>query len=101
MRLALMDVDNVRARMGVPGLDDILSGGLLPGHVYLLEGNPGTGKTTTALRFLLEGAEKGEKGLYITLSETESELRAGAKVARMGHRRQDCCVRTRAARKPA
>ena len=79
MRLALMDVDNVRARMGVPGLDDILSGGLLPGHVYLLEGNPGTGKTTTALRFLLEGAEKGEKGLYITLSETESELRAGAK----------------------
>jgi len=65
--------------MGVPGLDDILGGGLLPGHVYLLEGNPGTGKTTTAIRFLLEGAERGEKGLYITLSETESELRSGAR----------------------
>lgn len=65
--------------MGVPGLDDILSGGLMPGHVYLLEGSPGTGKTTTALRFLLEGAEKGERGLYITLSETEAELRAGAR----------------------
>lgn len=79
MRLAHVDADNARARMGVPGLDDILRGGLLPGHVYLLEGNPGTGKTTTALRFLLEGAERGEKGLYITLSETEPELRAGAK----------------------
>lgn len=77
--MALMDVDNAKARMGVPGLDDILNGGLIPGHVYLLEGNPGTGKTTTAIRFLLEGAERGERGLYITLSETESELRAGAR----------------------
>jgi circadian clock protein KaiC len=69
---------NVKAEIGVPGLDDILGGGLSEGHVYLLEGNPGTGKTTTALRFLLAGAEKGEQGLYITLSETEKELRAGA-----------------------
>jgi len=67
-----------KARTGVPGLDDILAGGLTPGHLFLLEGNPGTGKTTVALRFLLEGAETGEKGLYITLSETEGELRAGA-----------------------
>ena len=67
-----------KARTGVPGLDDILAGGLTPGHLFLLEGNPGTGKTTIALRFLLEGAEAGEKGLYITLSETEGELRAGA-----------------------
>jgi len=68
-----------RAKVGVPGLDDILAGGLNPGHVYLLEGNPGTGKTTVALKFLLEGAALGEQGLYITLSETEAELRAGAK----------------------
>lgn len=67
-----------KAGLGVPGLDNILSGGLSTGHVYLLEGNPGTGKTTIALKFLLAGAELGEKGLYITLSETESELRAGA-----------------------
>lgn len=70
--------EGARARTGVPGLDDILSGGLTPGHVYLLEGNPGTGKTTIALKFLLEGSERGEQGLYITLSETESELRSGA-----------------------
>jgi circadian clock protein KaiC len=59
-------------------LDDILVGGLAKGHVYLLEGSPGTGKTTIALQFLLEGAKVGEKGLYITLSETEQELREGA-----------------------
>ena len=67
-----------KAKTGVPGLDDVLSGGLAPGHVFLLEGEPGTGKTTIALRFLLEGAEAGEKCLYITLSETEQELREGA-----------------------
>ena len=67
-----------KARTGVAGLDDILLGGLTPGHVYLLEGSPGTGKTTIALKFLLEGAKAGEKGLYITLSETEEELRKGA-----------------------
>lgn len=66
------------ARTGVPGLDDILGGGFAPGHVFLLEGSPGTGKTTIALRFLLEGAAAGESCLYITLSETEAELRAGA-----------------------
>ena len=67
-----------KARTGVPGLDDILAGGLAIGHLFLLEGNPGTGKTTLALQFLLEGAGAGEKGLYVTLSETESELRSGA-----------------------
>ncbi len=67
-----------KARTGVAGLDNILVGGLSPGHVYLLEGSPGTGKTTIALQFLLEGAEAGEKGLYITMSETERELREGA-----------------------
>lgn len=67
-----------KARTGVSGLDDILGGGLSIGNLFLLEGNPGTGKTTIALRFLLEGASEGEKGLYVTLSETESELRSGA-----------------------
>jgi circadian clock protein KaiC len=67
-----------KARTGVAGLDDILVGGLSPGHVYLLEGSPGTGKTTIALQFLLEGAKAGETGLYITMSETERELREGA-----------------------
>jgi circadian clock protein KaiC len=64
-----------KAQFGVPGLDDILSGGLVRNRQYLFEGAPGSGKTTLALQFLLEGARLGEKGLYITLSETESELR--------------------------
>jgi circadian clock protein KaiC len=67
-----------KAKTGVSGLDNILAGGLSPGHVFLLEGNPGTGKTTIALSFLLEGARQGERGLYFTLSETERELRDGA-----------------------
>lgn len=68
-----------RALTGVAGLDDILSGGLTRGHVFLLEGSPGTGKTTIALQFLLEGAKLNERCLYISLSETESELRATAR----------------------
>ena len=67
-----------KAALGVYGLDDVLGGGLAQDRLYLLEGSPGTGKTTIALRFLLEGARLGEKGLYITLSETEEELREGA-----------------------
>ncbi len=66
------------AGTGVPGLDDILAGGLQRGRVYLIEGSPGTGKTTIATQFLLAGAEAGERGLYITLSETEEELRESA-----------------------
>lgn len=68
----------LKAGTGVAGLDDILAGGLSPGHVYLLEGSPGTGKTTIALQYLIEGARVGESGLYITMSETERELREGA-----------------------
>ncbi len=67
-----------KAATGIPGLDDILSGGLSRRHVFLLEGQPGTGKTTVALQFLLAGAHAGERSLYITLSETEYELREGA-----------------------
>jgi circadian clock protein KaiC len=73
-----MSAELTKAATGVPGLDDILGGGLTPGHVFLLEGTPGTGKTTIALKFLLEGAKEGETSLYITLSETDAELRAGA-----------------------
>jgi len=67
-----------KAKTGIWGLDDILSGGFSRGHVFLVEGAPGTGKTTVALQFLLEGAKAGERCLYITLSETERELRDGA-----------------------
>ncbi|WP_457106222.1 ATPase domain-containing protein [Methylobacterium sp. P5_C11] len=63
---------------GLEGLDDVLSGGLTRGRLYLLEGTPGTGKTTLALQFLLDGVAYGEKGLYITLSESADELRATA-----------------------
>jgi len=63
---------------GVPGLDTVLSGGLPRNRLYLIEGDPGAGKTTTALQFLLEGARQGERVLYVTLSETRDELEAVA-----------------------
>jgi circadian clock protein KaiC len=63
-----------RASTGVAGLDSILGGGLPTNHLYLLDGEPGTGKTTLALQFLLEGAKTGERGLYVTLSESALEL---------------------------
>jgi len=68
-----------KANFGVPGLDDITVGGLTRGRLFLLEGSPGTGKTTMSTQFLMAGAAAGEPTLYITLSETEDELRAGAK----------------------
>jgi circadian clock protein KaiC len=61
-------------KTGIQGLDDILGGGLPSNHLYLLEGDPGTGKTTLAMQFLLEGVRQGESGLYITLSESKREL---------------------------
>ena len=72
-----MDSSDVpqRTSTGISGLDAILCGGLAPDCIYLVEGSPGTGKTTLALQFLRAGAARGEAGLYITLSETASELR--------------------------
>lgn len=67
-----------RASTGVRGLDDLLGGGLPRDRLYLVDGEPGTGKTTLALQFLLAGREAGERGLYVTLSETTEELRASA-----------------------
>jgi circadian clock protein KaiC len=64
--------------MGIEGLDEILGGGLPTNHLYLVDGDPGTGKTTLALQFLREGARLGERGLYVTLSESKSELEAVA-----------------------
>ena len=63
---------------GIDGLDAVLGGGLTSERVYLIEGVPGSGKTTIAMQFLMEGVRRGEKVLYITLSETEEELRAVA-----------------------
>ena len=68
-------MSETKAQLGTPGLDDILLGGLRRNRLYLFEGMPGSGKTTLALQFLLEGLHRGEPGLYITLSETEAELR--------------------------
>lgn len=66
------------AQLGIAGLDDILAGGLERGRTFLIEGCPGTGKTTIAMQFLLAGAAAGERCLYVTLSETEDEVRATA-----------------------
>jgi circadian clock protein KaiC len=67
-----------RALLGVKGLDEILGGGVPRNRIYLFDGEPGTGKTTLALQFLLEGRSRGERGLYVTLSETAEELTAAA-----------------------
>jgi circadian clock protein KaiC len=64
----------IRLKTGIPGLDDILHGGLPAGHVYLIEGNPGSGKTTFGMQFLLAGIAAGERALYVTLAESHTEL---------------------------
>jgi circadian clock protein KaiC len=63
---------------GVEGMDHVLGGGLPPHRMYLLEGDPGVGKTTLALQFLRQGVKDGDVGLYITLSETKDELKGVA-----------------------
>ena len=68
-----------RLSTGIAGLDAILGGGLPQGHIYLLEGESGAGKTTLGLQFLLEGHRRGERTLWITLSETERQLLQSAR----------------------
>ena len=68
--------DRPTVSTGIPGLDDILAGGLPARRLYLLQGDPGTGKTTVAVQFLLEGVRAGEPVVYVTLSETRDELEA-------------------------
>jgi circadian clock protein KaiC len=63
-----------RVNTGCVGLDDILSGGLPQGRIYLVEGDPGAGKTTLALQFIRDGLQRGERGMYITLSESSADL---------------------------
>ena len=65
-----------RAATGIAGLDDVLHGGFIRNRLYLVEGTPGSGKTTLALEFLMEGAKRGESVLYVTLSETIEEVKA-------------------------
>ncbi len=76
MGAIITETDSAEKRLstGVAGLDNILAGGLPSNHLYLIEGDPGTGKTTIALQFLLEGTRQGERGLYVTLSESKGEL---------------------------
>jgi circadian clock protein KaiC len=68
----------IRISTGVSGLDEVLGGGLTPERLYLVEGTPGTGKTTLSLQFLLDGVARGDRCLYVTLSETSQELRDAA-----------------------
>ena len=68
-----------RLNTGIPGFDDVIRGGLVPDRLYLVDGEPGAGKTTFALQYLLEGVSLGERCLYVTLSETKEELISGAK----------------------
>lgn len=73
-----MNETEQKCTSGVPGLDQVLCGGLPAHRLYLVDGNPGVGKTTLALQFLLEGVRQGEQCLYVTLSETKAELDAVA-----------------------
>jgi KaiC/GvpD/RAD55 family RecA-like ATPase len=75
---------DARASSGVAPLDDILDGGFVEQRLHLIEGEPGTGKTTLGLQFLLAGRELGQKTLYITLSETAEELAGAAKPVELG-----------------
>jgi circadian clock protein KaiC len=73
-----MTAYKTRLTSGIPGLDAILDGGLPAAGMYLLQGNPGVGKTTFSLQFLLAGAAQGEKALYVSFSETRAEIDAVA-----------------------
>lgn len=87
------------AKTGIAGLDDVLRGGLPRNRVYLVQGEPGAGKTTIGLQFLLAGAAAGEKTLYLTLSETAEELEAAA--SSHGWSLENVAVRELAAYEPS
>lgn len=74
----MMTAGTHRSTTGVPGLDEVLHGGLIASQLYLIDGEPGAGKTTLALQYLMQGVREGESCLYVTLGETAAELRAGA-----------------------
>jgi circadian clock protein KaiC len=63
-----------RVSTGIPGLDEVLLGGFFTDNVYLIQGTPGSGKTTLGMQFLIEGVRHGEIGLYVMLSETKKEI---------------------------
>lgn len=69
-------MENTRISTGIPGLDAMLNGGLIPGRTYLVKGAPGTGKTTLAMHFAMAGIANGENVLYVTLEEPADNLRA-------------------------
>jgi circadian clock protein KaiC len=75
----MMDSLLPRADTSIPGLDNVIEGGFARNRLHLLEGTPGAGKTTIALQFLMAGAAAGERGIYVSLAETEEELRQGAR----------------------
>ena len=72
--MASQETEQARVSTGMSGLDDILGGGFDANRLYLVEGMPGSGKTTLVLQFLLDGVKRREKVLYITLSESEFTL---------------------------
>lgn len=74
----MISISSNRLSTGIPGLDEILAGGFVPGRSYLVRGGPGSGKTTLGLHFLTAGAANGEKTLFITLEETEANIRRNA-----------------------
>jgi circadian clock protein KaiC len=65
-----------KVKTGIPGLDEMLDGGLIPGRPYVVSGTSGTGKSTVAMHFLLEGAQRGENVLYVCVDEPPNEVRA-------------------------
>ncbi len=77
-RALRLDAAPTRASTGIPGLDEVLDGGLIPQRSYLVRGGPGTGKTTLGLHFLAAGASRGESVLFISLTESEEVVRQNA-----------------------
>ncbi len=65
-----------KVEIGIPGIDEMLEGGLIPARPYIVSGTAGTGKTAIAMRFLMEGAMNGEQVLYVAIDEPPNEVKA-------------------------